>query len=52
MEEQFNKAVKEAKTISKWRDLEVGKIYKIIDFLSFEGQYGDAMKLTVSSIGG
>ena len=47
MEEQFNKAVKEAKTISKWRELEVGKIYKIVDFLSFEGQYGEAMKLTV-----
>ena len=48
MEEQFNKAVKEAKTISKWRELEVEKIYKIVNFLSFEGQYGEAMKLTLS----
>ena len=42
--EEFNKAIKEAETMTKWRDLEVGRIYKILDYHVFESE---RMKLTL-----
>ena len=45
--EEFNSAIKEATTMTKWRDLEVGRIYKIVGFDVFDTQVGESMKLTV-----
>ena len=45
--EEFNQAIQEADEITKWRDLEVGRIYKIVDYDVFETQVGESMKLTV-----
>ena len=41
---EFDNAIKEATTMSKWRDLEVGRIYKIVDYHVFECE---KMKLTL-----
>ena len=45
--DEFNNAIREAETITKWRDLEVGRIYKIISYDVFDTQVGESMKLTV-----
>ena len=42
--EEFNRAIKEAETMTKWRDLEVGRIYKIVDYHVYESE---RMKLTL-----
>jgi hypothetical protein len=42
---QFENAITEANEITKWRDLEVGTIYEIVDYDVFD--IGKSMKLTL-----
>ena len=44
---EFDNAIREADTMTKWRDLVVGQIYKIVDYDVIETQFGESMKLTV-----
>lgn len=45
--EEFEERLMEASEITKWRDLEVGKIYYIVDWEIINTQIGESMKLTL-----